>query len=304
MKQAILDSYGIDAIGFIKVSNRVYKVKTKETFYALKIVQSQEIEVSYEHVRTLHLQCFVDVIKNKNRTVLTKYEDCYFYLMPWLENDQVVMKEIKLKYYFECLAYIHNNSFFNYSVSHNYFDQQIEDITKIINEREQYYLSIMANYEAMQQRTPSGWIFVLNYYRIGEALQKAKNYLEKYTEYIQDKDTIRLSMVYNNFNYQHILMGERQLIAIDKVDIDICIYDIYNMYQKVPELLFDLDGISMYYLSKVKLLPEEKLLLSCLLCIVPYIELEKDEIRNIVKISRLLYYLDSIYTLIEQLSID
>ncbi|MFV0393936.1 MAG: hypothetical protein ACK5LC_06025 [Coprobacillaceae bacterium] len=304
MKQTILDSYGINAIGFIKVSKNVYKVKTSEGFYALKMVESQSVEVSYEHIRTLHLQCFVIIIKNNNRTILTRFENCYFYLMPWLENDQVVMKEIKLKYYFESLAYIHNQSFFNYNVSHSYFDQQVEDIMRIIDEREQYYLSIMTNYEAMQQKTPSGWIFVLNYYRMMEGLQKARLYLEKYVEYTKDKDTIRLSLVYNNFNYQHVLMGERKLIAIDKVDIDICIYDIYNMYQKVPELLFDLDGISMYYLSKVKLLPEEKLLLSCLLCIVPYIEIEKDEIRNIVKISRLLYYLDSIYTLIEQLSID
>lgn len=304
MKETILDSYGINVIGFIRVGKYVYKVKTEDCFYALKIVESQEIEVSYEHIKTLHLQCFVDIIKNKNRTILTRFEDYYFYLMPWLENDQVVMKEIKLKYYFECLAYIHNNSFFNYNVSHSYFDQQIADIAKIIEEREQYYLSIMSNFETMVQRTPSGWIFVLNYYRMREALFKARNYLDKYIEYVKDKDTIRLSLVYNNFNYQHILMGERKLIATDKVAIDICIYDIYNMYQKVPELLFDLEGISMYYLSKVKLLPEEKLLLSCLLCIVPYIELEKDEIRNIVKISRLLYYLDSIYTLIDQLAID
>ncbi len=304
MKEIILDSYGINAIGFIKVSKYVYKVKTDHGFYALKIVDSQRLEVGYEHIRTLHLQCFVDIIKNNNRKTLTKYGDGYFYLMPWLENDQVVMKEIKLKYYFECLAYIHTNSFFNYNVSHNYFEQQVNDIANIIQEREKYYLSIMSNYEMMQQRTPSGWIFVLNFYRMQEALFKAKNYLDQYVQFIKEKDTIRLSIVYNNFNYQHILMGEKKLIAIDKVDINICIYDIYNMYQKVPELLFDLDGISMYYLNKVALLPEEKLLLSCLLCIVPYIELEKDEIRNIVKISRLLYYLDSIYALIEQLSID
>jgi hypothetical protein len=304
MKQSILDNYSIDVIGFIKVSNYVYKVKTKEYFYALKIVTSQAVEVSYEHIRTLHLQCFVNVIKNNNGTLLTKYEDAYFYLMPWLENDQVVMKEIKLKYYFECLAHIHNHSFFNYHVSYHYFEKVTTDITAIIEEREQYYLSLMHNYETMQQRTPSGWIFVLNYYRMLEALSKARMYLEAYKECIKDKDTIRLALVYNNFNYQHILMGEQKLIAIDKIRIDICIYDIYNMYQKVPELLFDLDGITMYYLSKVNVLKEEKLLLSCLLCIVPYIELEKDEIRNIVKISRLLYYLDSINTLNEQLSID
>ena len=53
-----------------------------------------------------------------------------------------------------------------------------------------------------------------------------------------------------------------------------------------------------------KLLKEERLLLQCLLHVVPIIKLGHDEVNNIIMMSRLLYYLDSISSLNKKLSID
>ena len=92
-------------------------------------------------------------------------------------------------------------------------------------------------------------------------------------------------------------MMKEHLLSIDHIKFDICIYDIYNMYQRIPDLLFDMSQFPEDYLCHVSLLKEEKLLLMCLQCIVPYIELTRNEIDNIVKMSRLLYYLDSIESL-------
>ena len=83
--------------------------------------------------------------------------------------------------------------------------------------------------------------------------------------------------------------------------MDLPIYDIFDMYQKIPDILFDLDCLSQSYLKKFELREEEKLLLCCLMNIVPIIQLEHDEIDNIIKLSRLLYYLDSIHDFITQL---
>ena len=57
-------------------------------------------------------------------------------------------------------------------------------------------------------------------------------------------------------------------------------------------------------LFRSKLLKEERLLLQCLLHVVPIIELGHDEINNIIMMSRLLYYLDSISSLNKKLAID
>ncbi len=45
-------------------------------------------------------------------------------------------------------AYIFSyNFFFNYSVSKSFFKRQIEDIAKIIRERQLYYDELMKNFE-------------------------------------------------------------------------------------------------------------------------------------------------------------
>lgn len=209
-----------------------------------------------------------------------------------------------MKFYYDSLAYLHTTSFFNYSVSKNFFKQQITDISAIIHERLSYYEELMNNFEVISYRSPTGWMFVMNYHRIYGSLKKSLELLECYQAYVCNLDTIRLCLTYNNFNYNHIMMKANKLISIDQIKINICIYDIYNMYQKIPELLFDFDVILDSYFNKIKLLKEERLLLQCLLYVVPIVKLGQDEINNIIMMSRLLYYLDSISSLNKKLSID
>jgi len=219
-------------------------------------------------------------------------------------HDNRGTKELKLKFYYECLSYLHSTSFFNYSVSKSFFKRQIEDIANIIHERQAYYNEIMSNFEVLSYRSPTGWMFVLNYHRIEGCLKKALELLECYEQYVCNLDTIRLCLTYNNFNYSHVMMKESKLISIDQIKINLCIYDIYNMYQRIPEFIFDFDVILDSYFCKIKLLKEERLLLQCLLHVVPIIELGHDEINNIIMMSRLLYYLDSISSLNKKLAID
>ena len=48
------------------------------------------------------------------------------------------------------------------------------------------------------------------------------------------------------------------------------------------------------YFNRIEFLEEEYILLFCLMNIVPVAVFDHDEIDNIIKLSRLLYYLDSI----------
>lgn len=54
---------------------------------------------------------FLPIIKNSRQQILTTSEGKTFYLSPWLANDNVIIKELKLKFYYECLAYLHTTSF-------------------------------------------------------------------------------------------------------------------------------------------------------------------------------------------------
>ena len=137
-------------------SKKVYKVKCKEGFFCLKFVEDNSITVVWDHIESLHLKCFLPIIKNSRQQILTTSEGKTFYLSPWLANDNVIIKELKLKFYYECLAYLHTTSFFNYSVSKSFFKRQIEDIEKIICERKLYYEELMKNFETLAYRSPTG----------------------------------------------------------------------------------------------------------------------------------------------------
>lgn len=301
MKQLILDYYGIETIGLIKITDHVYKVKTNTDVYILKIVYQKELTKTIGYIEALHLKCFVKVIYNKNHQCLTPYHKQYIYLMPYVDNNRGMMKEMKIKFYFETLAYLHTTSFYYTKINQDYFKTLNQDIMDIIHEREIYYEQMIQNYESIVYRSPSQWLLVMNYYRIHQALCNARQYLSQYLQLTKDYTQIRVCLNYKHFDYDHIALKDRVLLSIDNMTIDLPIYDLFDMYQRIPDILFDLDCFSQYYFKNVELKEDEKRLLFCLMNIVPIIYYTDDEIENIIKLSRLLYYLDSICAFIQQI---
>lgn len=301
MKQILFDYYGINIVGIIKMSSSVYKVKTEDCLYVVKVIETKNIEKIYEYIEVLHLKCFVEICMNKNNEKVTPYHNKYLYLMPYIDNSQGILKEIKVKFYFETLAYLHLNSFYYTKINQDYFDTLHQDILDIIHEREIYYEQMIQNYESIVYRSPSQWMLMMNYYRIYDSLCHARQYLSQYLEQTKSFHQIRVCLTYKHFDYNHISLKERLLLSLDNMSIDLPIYDLFDMYQRIPDILFDLDCFSQYYFQKVDLKDEEKLLLCCLMSIVPVIYYSDDEIENIIKLSRLLYYLDSIHSFIQQI---
>lgn len=301
MKRIIEDYYSIHILGYIKISNKTYKIKTSECFYYLKFTDDYDFEEIIDYIESIHLKCFVNIIKNKNNHVLTAYNDQFFYLMEELNNSKCLFKEAKIKSYFQLLSYIHSHSCYNIKVNQEYFKQIYNDIIVVISERLQYYNNVMNECEQSKYRSPSQWLFLLNYYRIHDSLKEAEYYLKLYMNKVKDCQINRVCLIYKHFHYDHIFLKHQKLISLDQMQINMPIYDIYDIYKKLPDILFDLDCFSEYYLKNMKLDNKEILLLCTLLKIVPIIYLENDEVNNIIKISRLLYYLDSINSLCKHL---
>lgn len=301
MKYVILKNYDLHVIGEIKLSSHVFKLKCHEGYFVVKITSQKSLQNMYDLVETLNLSCFVHIIPNLHHEYLTVYQHQYLYLMPFIESGSQHLKEMKIQFYFETLAYLHEHSFYDMKVNLQYFHTLEKDVLKVINERFQYYEKMIESYENEVYRSPSQWMLVMNYYRIYDALALAKQYLSQYMNCIQECHSIRICLTYKNFDYQHISLKHKCLISLDYMEMDLPIYDIFDMYQKIPDILFDLDCLSQSYLKKFELRKEEKLLLCCLMNIVPIIQFEHDEIDNIIKLSRLLYYLDSVHHFITQL---
>jgi hypothetical protein len=304
MKDIIEEYYNIHVLGFISITHYVYKIKCDNQLFVVKIVDNKNIEGIYDYIESLQLKCFVEIIRNKNNELLTPYNHMFFYIMDCLEESIGKYRELKLKTYFEMLSYIHTHSFYLKKVNQEYFKDMYQKILKDINDRRNYYLSIMMNCENMTYRSPCQWLFLLNFYRIDERYKKAIAYLNQYMDLIKNNHSIRVCLIYNHFDYQHIFLKAKKLISIDSMKIDMPIYDIYNIYLSTNDILYDIECLSQNYLKNMKYDKNEKILLCCLLNTVPICNFDDNEIDNIIKISRLLYYIDSINDLCKQLELD
>ena len=109
--------------------------------------------------------------------------------------------------------------------------------------------------------------------------------------------------MYNHFNKEHIFVSDETLISIDRMKINYCIYDLIDIFQNHDEL-YDSLPLLEYYLKEVKLLKEEKILMQCILSIVPQVQLNLQEEVNIYQMSKLICYLDGLQEIFKKLMID
>lgn len=304
LTKIIHDHYHIQVIGLIRLSSKVYKLKTNDRFYCLKLVKDQKLEVAYNHILTLKLHHFVRLIPNCENNYFTFYEDGYFYIMENLTEDKEIKKEIKLKTYYHFLSYLHNQSFFFQHIDQDFSMKFQQDLFSLIQNRKNCFEQYMKQFELMRFRSPSGWMLVLNYCRITQSLQQAYHYLHEYCQLLQEKSEVRLSLTYRHFHYDHIFVYENKLISLDHMTIDFCIFDIYDMFQNQNTFYDHFDSLLDCYLENVCLLDDEKILLSALLCIVPEIHFNGHEEHNIHEMSRVLNYLECIDRVIRKLKID
>lgn len=304
LQKTINEYYHLQIIGLIGISKNVYKIKTEHEFYCLKIVSNKKQEMAYNHILTLKLQHFVALMCNKDNEFFTPYKNQYFYIMEYLTADKEIKKELKLKYYYRYLAYLHNQSFFYQHVEADLIHQQKQDLLALIQERKKSYEDFMKQFEIMRFRSPSGWMLVLNYCRLMNCFHQAYHFLNEYCDMMKEKTEIRLSLTYNHFSYDHIYVYENKLISIDHMTINFCIYDIYDLLQAIDPFFDDCETLFDYYQEKVQLLKEEKLLLCCLLSIIPVVHFSHDEERNICEMSKILRYEECISRLITKLKID
>ena len=161
----------------------------------------------------------------------------------------------------------------------------------------------MREFEFRKFKSPAGWMLVLNYYRIVHYLNQAYYYLSQYQEIMKGKNEIRLSLTYNHFNKEHIFVSDETLISIDQMKINYCIYDLIDIFQNHDELYESLPLLE-YYLKEVKLLKEEKILIQCILSIVPQVQLNLQEEVNIYQMSKLICYFDGLQEIFKKLMID
>ena len=111
MKETILELYNIEVLTFIKISNKVYRIKTSDKDYALKYIDQNNLEGIIEKLKIIKLDTFVYPIKNIYNQYVSIFEGVSFIVLPWISEENILMKDLRLKFFLDNLEELHNLSF-------------------------------------------------------------------------------------------------------------------------------------------------------------------------------------------------
>ena len=158
----------------------------------------------------------------------------------------------------------------------------------------------MNSIQRLDYKSPSKWLFLLNYPLYLKAIDNANQSLEKFKEISYSKTSIRMAFTYKNFDYQHIFLKEQKIIGIDSIELSPPIYDIFYSLSTLDDISVDMKGYYEKYFKTFLLDDYEKEWLYALLYI-PKIEISNNEVNNLKNISSSLHYLQSTNEMIEMI---
>jgi len=292
MNEILKNLYNLDVIGIIKITSKLYRIKTKDNkYYGFKHIDSDN-ESIFAHLCILNLSSFCLPIKNNEGTYISKVNDDYFYLLDWYEDEMVLAKEIRLKFYIEELIKLHQNSAYEIKINNGYFEEIFIELEKMIDEEENDINQYLINIEKLEYKSPSEWMFLLNNNRFRNAIEDSKEHLKKFKELIKNLDTMRVSLNYLNFEFSNILVKDKKILGIEKMRIAPIVYDIKDLFDKSYNLSIDIIMYMKIYLKDITLLDYEKEWLLTMISI-PFIDYNpKYEIDQIINLSKTIYRLN------------
>ena len=203
-------------------------------------------------------------------------------------EDIKLPKEQKCDDLIDIIASLHNKTSYFKEVSEDKFKIIYEDIKKNINYLMNYYNTLYEIGFNEKYSSPSNYLFLRNYYKLNASLKYADSELSNWYELVSKETKIRVSLVHNNLELNHLL--NNKLISWDKYTIDTPVLDIVNLYKKEWQNMNFSECLSRY-IYKFPLLEYEKKLLFILLSLPPSLEKFDSEFKKCQNISNLINYI-------------
>ena len=287
MKKEIEEKYNIEIVSLIKNNDRVYRISTSREEYILKEQNSLNLESIFARLRILNIDEFVLPIRDNNDHFITEIEDKYYALFPYYEDEEELAKDIRLNFYIKTIASLHDSSSYPLKVNDGFFEESISFLDLKVSQAKQEILTRIERVEKENYHSPSDWYFLMNYPILFNALKEADKYITLLEEEWKEGNNIHLSLTYQNFSYDHILIKNRKIVSLDKMALAPSIYDLVFLFHKSIDLKIDLSYLIDQYLEIHKLESYEQNWLLAFL-FIPQLERKESEIEDITSLYRTL----------------
>lgn len=263
----------------ITIKNNIRIIDTGNKTFVIKKKES-DLDTLYQYLKSRSFDYYPKLIdQTRNYEIYEYIEDTC------LEKEERAMDIIKL------LTLLHSKTTYYKEIDDDTYKTLYEDISDRLNYLFHYYQDIVEIIEQEEYMSPSHYLFIRNVSKLFQVFGYCQNKIETWYQIISEKKRVRITQIHNNLRLEHYLLGNKPyLISWNKSKKDMPIYDLVLFYQRYYKE-FDFCNLLRNYENHYPMLPEEKLLFSCLISIPIKIDFQEEELPLCQKIRNFYDYI-------------
>lgn len=285
--------YSLDVQNIIEITPNIHKIITTNNVYILKEVSSMQLENIYARLSLAKLPFFALPIKSINNKFIEEINQKYYILSYYYHDENNNFDEVKMNFYLKSIAYLHQNSIYPLKVNDGYFTESMDYIENRINIVSNQLENEMSRIEKNEYYSPFEWYLISSYNFINQALSKSKKYLDAFKDELEKLTSVELTLTYQNYQINHILIKEEKIISLEKMHIAPPFYDLIDFIEKNYNKNIDISKLLENYFNIYNYNLYQKYWLLSLL-FIPKLELNENQLDSIQLLYLLNNYLETI----------
>lgn len=301
MKDIIESRYNLKINAIIKITNKSYKLMCEEGNFVLKYHNDQTLETIFSRLSMINNEVFLLPIKSYNGNYIETFQNLYFAIYPFVNDEVLLNKDIRLHFYVKAIANLHLWSHYSIKVSDGFFNESLDYLESQCDKVDATITSRIERIEREEYHSPSDWYFLMNYDHIKKALDEARRRIDNLEDAWKEEKNLNLSLTYQNFDYSHILVKQNKIISLDKMALAPSIYDLRQLFNEAYISKIDIASLIKEYMDINPLQKYEKEWLLAFL-FIPTITHVNDEIKDIELLFKCLNRLTSVESFASLLS--
>lgn len=277
----------------LKISDKSYKIKTKNSYYFIKEVKDDSLDKVYNRLLLTNINNFVIPLKGNNHKFTQFENEKYYIVSQYYEDEPILGHDIRISFYIRIIANLHKQTSFSINVQDNYLettlnylDNQIKKISNDINSR----IEVIENSD---YHSPNDWYFLMNYSILQRALESASNHVLNFENGVKEQKELTICLTYQNFDFSHVILNSEKIVSLEKVGFNLAPYDLYDLINKIDILSFNIVPFLKEYLQINPLKEYEKEYLMALLYTFDYTRYASS-VEDLDKMIRIVEYIKTV----------
>ena len=296
MFKFLITQYDLEDLAEIKLSKTVTRVNTNKGKFIVKEINDNSLDRLFLRLNLMHLVAFTLPLRGKNNLFVQEENEKYYILYNFYQDEPLLGYDLKLSYFIKQLAHLHLNSYISINANDNYLENTLNyldaEIKKISD-------SLNARIEVVEKNdyhSPNDWYFLMNYQKFATSLDEASRHVLNLENIVKENKGLRLSLTYQNFDFNHILLKQEKIISCEKMAYNFAPVDIVNLMTNMKLESLNIIPYLEEYLKINPLNDYEKEYLMASLYLFEYHRYQ-DNLQDLEQLINISKYLDKVSTI-------